>query len=68
MSSELIDLDTDENGADIFLSMNVYGYACLTISSRSGIETYAFNPKDTAPAIMLAKALIEWSAHVKEDM
>lgn len=68
MSSDLIDLDTDENGTDIFLSMNVYGYASLILSSQLGVETYTFNPKDTAPAITLARALIEWANHVKEDV
>ena len=66
MSSDLLeDVDNDENGCTVSLSMNASGTAFLQIIIPTAVEYYVFTPDDKgiANAEKIANALKDWVNH-----
>ena len=74
MSSDFLeDIDDDEHGYNVLLSMNVYRHAFLTVSGPISEEdnsaTYHLEPNETGwkNAEKIISALREWVEHSKRS-
>ncbi len=67
MSSDLLEIEDDEDGCSIVLTMNVHGYAFLKVDDGSEFPSYTFKPDDDgrAKALAVANALLTWIEHTK---
>lgn len=68
MSSEFLDVDDDDNGTFVLLSMKVSGDAFLTVSGMDENKNYYhFSPDETGwkNAEKIVMAINEWIRHTK---
>ena len=67
MSTDLLEtIDEDVNGNGIGLTMNVHGYAFLSIEYTS--YTFEPTPVGVEKALKVAQALQEWTRHVSSNL
>ena len=66
MSSELIEIEDDDNGTSVSLEMNFHGHAWIVVCSEEGMERYHLPPDnygiDCAKEIVIG--LQNWIEHI----